>query len=555
MLHLADVAHRFRTLLRHVHSHEENPALEYPDLPKELEERFRAAEALAGSEERLRIAMEATALGSFEWDIATDHVKCSPNVKKQLGFLSHNSLTLESIISRIHPDDREAVRATIRSAMEANGSHTYGGEFRTFLPDGSSTWIDARGVVLFRDIGTQPQCMIGIVLDITERKTWELNLSRNTADLDTANRLKDEFMAGLAHKLRNPLTPIRNGLEILALTGYSDPTQRKACDLMARQVRHLMHLVDELLDTSLVNRGAMSLRKEVVTLQSLVHKAIELVRPHLDTSGHELKVDLPDTLILLEADPVRLAQAIANVLENSSRYTPAGGRIIVRVRTDRNGAAVEILDNGAGISPTLLPHVFELFGTKLVPGHPNAEGLGVGLALARALVEMHGGSIRVASDGLGSGSEFRLWVPVIDTEDTLPAGPIQLQRGPLPRRRVLLIDGNPDSAESTMSLLQLLGQRVRQLAAGQSLEDAVSHFSPHIILLAPELPEQDAYHTAQRIRALPLRKRPTIVLMGDEQHAPPNCEPGGPAIDIYLRTPPDPAIIRRIIGNAASAKR
>jgi PAS domain S-box-containing protein len=552
MLHLADVAHRFRTLLRHVHSHEETPAFEYPDLPRELEERFRAAEALAGNEERLRLAMEATALGTFEWDIATDHVRCSPHVKKQLGFFSHNSLTLESIISRIHPDDREAVRGTIRAAMEANGSHTYGGEFRTSLPDGSSAWIDARGVVLFGDIGTQPQCMIGIVLDITERKTRELKLSRSTADLDTANRLKDEFMAGLAHKLRNPLTPIRNGLEILALTGFSDPRQRKACDLMGRQVRHLMHLVDELLDATLLNRGTMSLQKEVVTLQSVVHNAIELVRPHLDASGHELKVDFPDTLILLEADPVRLAQAIANVLENSSRYTPAGGRIVVRVRTDRNGASVEILDNGAGISPTLLPHVFELFGTKLEPGNPNAEGLGVGLALARALVEMHGGSIHVASDGLGSGCEFRLWVPVMDSEETSSAGPTQLQHAPLPRRRVLVIDGTPDSAESTMSLLKLLGQQVRQWGAGQSLEDAVSHFTPHIILLRAGPPGSDAYHTAQRIRMLPLRKRPTIVLIGDDQHAPPNCEPGGPAIDIYVRTPPDPAIIRRVIGNPAS---
>ncbi len=549
MLHFADVAHHFRTLLRHVNSQDESTPFERPNLPQEIEERFRAAEELASSEERLRIAMEATAHGTFEWDIATDHVTCSPNVKRQFGFFSHNSLTLESVISRIHPDDREAVRNTIHSAMETNGSHTYGGEFRTLLPDGSSAWIDARGVVIFSNVGTQPLCMIGIVLDIDERKTRELKLSRSTADLDTANRLKDEFMAGLAHKLRNPLTPIRNGLEILALTGFADPTQRKACDLMSRQVRHLVHLVDELLDASQINRGALSLKKEVVALQTLVRNAIEIVRPQLDAAGHELKVELPASLLLLEADPVRIAQAIANVLENSSRYAPAGSRIVLRVRTDRNGAAVEILDNGAGISPALLPHVFELFGTRLTPAHPNANGLGVGLALARALMEMHGGSIHVASDGLGSGSEFRLWLPVLDADEISSA---VTQRAPLPRRRVLVVDGDPDSAESTMSLLGLMGQKTKQAGDGPNLEDVVSRFTPQIILLASWRPGAETERTAQRIRALPLKKRPTIVLMGDDQYALPTCEPGGPAIDIYLRTPPDPAIIRRIIEDPAS---
>jgi PAS domain S-box-containing protein len=418
MLHFSDVAYRFRTLLRHVNSHPEPPPAEGPILPQDIEERSRAAEELARSEERLRLAMEATALGTFEWEIATDRVKCSPNVKKQFGFLSQDALTLESVVSRIHPDDREAVRNTIRAAMETNGSHTYGGEFRTLLPDGTSAWIDARGAVMFGNLNTKPQCMIGIVLDITERKTRELKLNRSAADLDTANRMKDEFMAAVAHKLRDPLTPIRNGLEILALTGFADPTQRRACDLLDRQVRHLVYLVDELLDASQVNRGTLSLKKELVTLQSLVQKAIDIVRPRLDASGHELTVDLPARLILLEADPVRIAQAIANVLENSVLYTPAGGRIIVRVRPDGNGAAVEIMDNGAGISPALLPHVFELFGARLTPNHPNANGLGVGLALARALVEMHGGSIHVASDGLGSGTEFRLWLPVLDAEAT-----------------------------------------------------------------------------------------------------------------------------------------
>jgi len=380
-------------------------------------EQIRAAEALARSEERLRLAMEATALGTFEWDIQTDRVQCSPHVKRQFGFFSTDALTLESVLSRIHPEDRESVRATIQSAMIATGSHTYAGEFRTFLPDGTSHWIDARGAVMFSELGTRPQSMTGIVLDITERKRQEQRLSRSAADLGTANRMKDEFMAMLAHKLRYPLTPIRNGLEILALTGLSDPAQRRACDVMLLHLQRLVHLVDELLDASLINRGTLGLHKELVALRPTLERAAELVGPQIAAARHELTIDVPQETLVLEIDPVRIAQAIGNLLENSARYTPEGGHIILRARADGNGIAIEVVDNGPGIDPEALPHLFDMFGEKKPQAPGGDKGLGLGLALTKALVGMHGGNISLVPASKGSGSVFRVWLPAAAHEN------------------------------------------------------------------------------------------------------------------------------------------
>lgn len=494
MLHFSNVAHRFRTLLRQP---VDNP-LPSPDV------RMNAAEALARSEERLRLAMEATALGTFEWDIATDAVKCSPRVKRQFGFMSDEALTLESVISRIHPDDRDAVRATIRDAMQADSSHTYAGEFRTLLPDGSSAWIDARGAVLFSNMNTRPQVMIGIVLDITERKTIELSLHRSAADLGSANRMKDEFLATLAHKLRNPLTPIRNGLEILALTGFADPTQRRACDLMGRQLRYLVHLVDELLDASLINQGTLSLNKELVTLQGLVRNAVDLVRPQIENSRHELQLDLPEQIVAIEADPPRLSQAIANVLESSARYTAPGGRIIVRLRAERNGAALEIIDSGPGLDPQLLPRLFDMFGTVRAGNSHVSQGLGIGLALTKAIVEMHGGSIQGMSAGGGLGSLFRIWLPTLSLEalTTEPGnGPHVAQ---LPRRKVLIVDDDADSAESSIALLQLMGQDVLHAGDETSALEAARTFEPDMIFAAISTPALDEMQAPRGVRPAPM---------------------------------------------------
>jgi PAS domain S-box-containing protein len=538
MLHFTDVAHRVRSLLRTANVERVTRELAAP--PDELEARILAAEALARSEERLRLTMEATALGTFEWDIATDRVHCSPRVKQQFGFSSEEALTLDSVVTRIHPADREPVRKTIHAAMETDGPRTFAGEFRTLLPDGRSAWIDARGAVLFSRLNTCPQCMIGIVLDITERKMQQIRLDRSAADLSTANQLKDEFMASLAHKLRFPLTPIRNGLDILALSGYADPAQRKACDLMERQLRHLVHLVDELLDASLVSCGTLSLNRHLVTLQSVARRAIDIVREQLDTSEHELRLEVPREPVLLEVDPLRIAQAVANVVENGVRYTPRPGRIILRAAADANGAAIQIIDNGNGISPCLLPHLFDLFATKLPSDRAHVAGLGLGLALSHALVKMHGGSMSVTSDGLGSGSAFRIWLPTVNGSTADSSRGTTRFRTP-PRRRVLVVDGDADSVELNLTLLQLMDQDVRHAGTERAALEVAGEFMPQVVLAAEGTEEVDGYGILRSLRALPLPEPPILVLMGDGER------PGASIADAYLRTPVDAAAIARIL--------
>lgn len=475
------------------------------------EEQMRAADALVRSEERLRLAMEATELGTFEWDIQTDRVQCSPNVKRQFGFFSTDFLTLESVLSRIHPEDRDAVRKTIQAAMVATGSHTYAGEFRTFLPDGTSRWIDARGAVLFSELGTRPQCMVGIVLDITERKRQEQRLYRNALDLGTTNRMKDEFMTTLAHKLRYPLTPIRNGLQILALTGLSDPAQRRACDVMVKHSKRLIHLVDELLDASLINRGTLGLNKELVALRPTLESAVELVNPQIRSARHELSIDLPEETLVFEVDPVRIAQAVGNLLENSARYTPDGGHIILRARADGNGIAIEVVDDGPGIDPSGLPHLFDMFGERKLQPPGGERGLGLGLALTKALVDMHGGTITALP--VNSGSVFRIWLPVLPFAGPAIRGDDSADYAPLPRRRVLVVDEAEDTADAAVSMLRVMGQDVHDARDADEAVTVTQVLHPHVVLLTADHPRLDAYELARRIRQLPLTRQPAIVAL------------------------------------------
>ena len=499
-----------RTLLRH---RSLSGASNGTTIVLDTNEQLRAAEALARSEERLRLAMEATALGTFEWEIPTDSVHCSPNVKRQFGFFSTDALTLESVLSRIHPEDREAVRATIHAAMLATGSHTYAGEFRTFLPDGTSRWIDARGAVMFSELGTRPQCMVGIVLDITERKRQEERLQRSALDLGTANRMKDEFMGMLAHKLRYPLTPIHNGLEILALTGLADPAQRRACDVMVRHLKRLVYLVDELLDASLISRGTLGLHKELVALRPVLERAMDLVSAQIASARHELTLDLPRETLVLEMDAVRIAQAVGNLLENSARYTPEGGHIILRARADGNGIVIEVVDDGPGIEPDTLPHLFDMFGEKksLAPG--GEKGLGLGLALTKALIGMHGGTIAVTPACKGAGSVFRLWLPILPSAVPAIRGYHGTQFAPLPRRRVLIIDGSTETAESTVAMLTLMAQDVHDARNGDEAITVAQVLHPDVILLAADHASLDAYEITRRIRHLNLPKQPAIVAL------------------------------------------
>jgi len=338
--------------------------------------------------------------------------------------------------------------------------------------------------------------------DYAQLRRSEERLARQAEELAAADRRKDEFLAVLGHELRNPLAPLQNGLELLRL-GAGDPALiRQARELMERQLRHLVRLVDDLLDVARIRSGKIVLELERVELESMVASAIELARPLIDSRKHHLTLDLPAQPTLTSADRTRLPQLIANVLNNAAKYTAEGGQITVTVSGDEREAVVSVRDTGIGMTREALQNIFELFTQAAGPSHTIQGGLGVGLSLARSIAELHGGVLLAHSDGPGKGSEFTLRLPAV----AAPAGqgemaqPVDISGR---RRRVLVVDDNVDAAESLGTMLSYWGHDVRVVHGGHDALSALREFTPDAMILDLGMPGMDGYEVAQAIRADP----------------------------------------------------
>jgi signal transduction histidine kinase len=350
--------------------------------------------------------------------------------------------------------------------------------------------------------------------------------------LKEADRHKDEFLAMLAHELRNPLAPIHNAIELMRMKPLDDPQLNWARDVIARQLTSLTRLVDDLLDVSRITRGKINLTRQVVELEGLISRAVETVHPLFDEHRHQLTLELPEPGVKVFGDPTRLTQAIANVLGNAAKYTDAGGQISLLSSVRSADVEIRIRDNGIGIRPELLPHVFELF-TQLDRDDGRTQGgLGIGLALVQRLVQMHGGDVTAVSDGPGKGSEFMIRLPLLrEDEDPVearaePASAAQsggqvatvvtsLATASAARmvRRILIADDNNDALESLATLLQLSGHEVYTATnGGTALQSAERHL-PEVVLLDIGMPMLDGYEVAKRIRAQPWGQRITLVAL------------------------------------------
>ena len=357
-------------------------------------------------------------------------------------------------------------------------------------------WFDA---FAFRIGEPQAHRVALLFTDITERKRAE-------AMLREADARKDEFLATLAHELRNPLAPLRNGLAILGMADAQSGAAARARELMERQLAHLVRLVDDLLDVSRVSRGKVTMKKSVTTLQAVVDLALETSRPLIDAAGHRLAVDLPREPVRVDVDITRMAQVLSNVLNNASKYTPAGGAIALRARLlDPARLEITVQDNGVGIPASMLHNIFELFTQVGGALDRSQGGLGIGLSLARRLVELHGGSIRAASAGENRGSTFFIELPVVAAAaDESPAAPPSSAPPPrAPGRRILVVDDNVDAAETLGMLLQLEGHDVQTVHTGSHALDAVARQAPDIVFLDIGLPDINGYEVAQAIRSRP----------------------------------------------------
>ncbi|HVL55201.1 MAG TPA: ATP-binding protein [Burkholderiaceae bacterium] len=318
--------------------------------------------------------------------------------------------------------------------------------------------------------------------------------------LRLADRRKDEFLATLAHELRNPLAPLRNALQILAVAGDDEAVAREARQMMERQLRQMVRLVDDLLDVSRITTGKLAIRREPAELQSIVRNAVEQVGPFVTARRHALSVQLPAEPVIVQADATRLAQVFSNLLHNAAKYTDPGGRIRLQAAVEESAVVVRVGDTGIGLSPEALSQIFEMFAQVDQSLERVQAGLGVGLTLARRLVELHGGTISAHSAGLGRGSEFVVRLPLAPSVQAVSPHAVHVPRAGTSRLRILLADDNVDFASSFALLLRSAGHEVRVVHDGAAALAMAAEFRPQVAILDIGLPAMNGYELARRIR-------------------------------------------------------
>ena len=508
---------------------------------RDITDRNRAQQALRESEARFRSLAES--LPSIVWTAAPDGTITYTNRR----WIEYGGRTLEETAKSwpqlvLHPDDYERCITAWNEALQEGKELEIGVRYRR--RDAVYRWFVTRAVPL-RDGLEQIVSWIGVTTDIHDQKEMQEHLQE-------VDQRKDEFLATLAHELRNPLAPIRNSLQFLRLAGNDQAAAEHAAEIIDRQVNHLVRLVDDLLEVSRITRGKIELRKEPVDLASIVSGAIETSRPLIEAAGHRLDVSIPSEPVMLQADAVRISQVISNLLNNAAKYTEAGGQIWLTAQTDGREVVISVRDTGVGIPADMLPNVFEMFTQVDRSLSRSQGGLGIGLTLSRSLVQLHGGTIIARSPGAGRGSEFIVRLPralAEQSREEIEAREQVPENGHGPGRRILIVDDNIDSAESLGLWLKLEGHDVHLVHEGLAAVDAARAFQPEVILLDIGLPDIDGYEVAERLRQeLCLDGVRLIALTGygqDEDRR--RCYDAG--FDEHLIKPVDPATLETLLSS------
>jgi PAS domain S-box-containing protein len=507
-------------------------------------ETARAAVILRESRDVLAFAMRAGRMGAWSRDVTMDTVWWSPEFASLFGFSPDDQdFSRERLLERIAPEDRERLPKALEQALTTR--QDYALEFRfQHAKTGEWRWMEARGRAQY-DANGKPTMLHGLGIDITDRV-------RAVAALQEADRRKDEFLATLAHELRNPLAPISSGLHILRTAGDNQQVAETARQIMERQVAQMVRLVDDLLDVARITTGKVELRRETFDLVAAVNDAVETSRPLLDAAGQSITMTLPATPIYVHADRTRLAQVFGNLLNNSSKFSDRGHPIAIAIAHEDGQAVVRIRDTGVGIPRDALSKIFDMFGQADLHGARSRGGLGIGLSLVKRIVEMHGGSVTAHSEGAGRGSEFVVRVPAIATERTAAAPPPAEPASPPPRRRVLVVDDNTDAAESLAALLSIGGHETRLAHDGLQAVEEAKTFHPDVVFLDIGMPEIDGHETARRIREQPWGKNMVLVALtgwGQVEDRRRSKEAG---FNHHLVKPADPAVVAKLISSLPS---
>ena len=415
-------------------------------------------------------------------------------------------------ISLIIPPERIAEEDTIIARLK-EGQRIEHFETERVRSDGQHITVSLTISPLKDDSGN----VIGaskIARDITQRKGLEDNLRKLAADLSETDRRKNEFLATLAHELRNPLAPISNMIEVVKRAGSNGELLKQAHETIERQLAQMVRLVDDLLDLNRITHDRLELRRSEVDLATVIEQAVEVARPLIDAAGQKLTIDLPDEAIYLNADQARLAQVFGNLLNNSCKYTPPNGAISLSARRNGNDeVSVSVRDNGAGIPPDKLDSIFDMFMQVDRSSDRSQSGLGIGLTLVKRLVEMHGGSIEVRSAGEEQGSEFVVQLPIISKPAVVSAPVSREAPEPSSQRRILIVDDNHDSADSLSMLFEITGNQTYLAHDGVEALESIEKYHPEVIILDIGLPKLDGYEVCRRVREQPWGKEIVIIAL------------------------------------------
>jgi two-component system CheB/CheR fusion protein len=471
---------------------------------RDITERKRAEEAMRASEERFRMISEVTTDFTYSLVVLPDGTlvidwltEAFPRITGYAGL----EVQARGWTSLVHADDRAAVETHLARVLAGEAGIC---EHRILTKAGEVRWLRDHARPL-RDPSTGRTVRVyGAGQDVTERRRLEEELRRRVEELAEADRQKNEFLAMLAHELRNPLAPVLNAVHIMRRMGHDGPMLERTREMIEVQVKHMVRLVDDLLDVSRITRGKIELRKEALDLAAVVARAVEATRPLAERRGVELIVDLTGEPLPLEADPTRQEQVLTNLLNNAAKYTDSGGHVRLSAAREGGEVVIRVRDDGIGIDAEMLPRVFDPFAQADGSLDRSQGGLGIGLTLVRKLTEMHGGSVSASSEGLGRGSEFVVRLPAPRRGETSSEadGP-QRAAEEKSRLRILVVDDNLHSAESLAVLVKLWGHEARVAHDGPEAIEVALEFRPHVMLLDIGLPRLDGYKVARRLRQEP----------------------------------------------------
>lgn len=518
---------------------------------RDVTERKQAEEIAKRAESRRRLALEAShSFGIWDWDIKQNLFTADERLGELFNLSSDEAgqgVPIEVPKQYIHPDDIGTVDVAIAHSIE-HGTQ-FNEEYRIIQKDGSVRWASFRGRVIYDDNG-EPERFPGVGVDTTRE--------RNAINaLQEADRRKDEFLATLAHELRNPLAPIRNALEILQSSDYSQNQKSEAFGRVERQVTQMIRLVDDLMDVSRITRGKINIQRQPVNLCEVLSNAIETIQPLIDSKQHGLFVEKMLSPLWVNGDHVRLSQVFSNIMNNAVKYTPSGGNIEVRIDTSNGIANISVEDNGEGIPTDKQESIFDMFTQVDGVLERSQGGLGIGLTLVKKLTELHDGSVVVQSDGIGKGTTFTVALPLLNEVPKLTTKPKETEKTlgvASEKLRVLIADDNQDAAITMGWILEAKGCHVEVVEDGPSALKAVKSFTPDLVMLDIGMPGMNGYDLCTELRKNAALKHALFVAQtgwGQPSHIRRSKKAG---FEHHLVKPLDLSVLEPIILQARNIK-